>query len=90
MIPIPSLVSIPSVPCPACDAPATALVSVSLGKPEPGDLVVCLRCGEVHIVTDAWTFRIFTAADLDAYDLDDLARVVGIVDELRAAYERRH
>jgi hypothetical protein len=88
---IPPLVSVPAgVPCPGCGARGTALVALGLGAPEPGDLVICVLCGEVAIFTVAMTLRAFTAADLDYYRPMDLARVVQAVSELRAAYDRRN
>jgi hypothetical protein len=85
-----TFVSVPGVPCPQCGATGRALVGLGLGRPEPGDLVICVLCGEVAIFTVAMTLRAFTADDLAYYRPMDLARVAQAVSDLRTAYDRRN
>lgn len=86
---LPVFCTVPAtLPCPACDAIGPVLVSVSIGRPEPGDLVICQYCEAIHIFTPELALREFTMRDLDNYDTADLARILATVRTLRAAYER--
>jgi hypothetical protein len=85
----------PQWPCPACGCTATVQTSSGVAAcdvdaPEPGDLVVCIGCAAICILTPAMQLRLFDDADLAFYTLDDLARVSRAATELRAAYERRN
>lgn len=75
-------------PCPACGLLGT--FARALGAADPGDLVICLACGEISVYTVHDTVRVFTSADLPHYDLEMLAQATRQVRELRTAYARRN
>jgi hypothetical protein len=84
------LTTIAAVACPSCDLDTPILALALFERPEPGDLVVCLRCSEVCIVTDALVLRVLEVGDLEEYSLDDVARIVRAVTDYRASTERRN
>lgn len=81
----------PAPPCPSCDSTSTVQACGSIGaQVEPGDLVICLKCGDVSIVTATLKLRPFVGADLAFYDAADLAHVTQAVALMRDALARRN
>jgi hypothetical protein len=79
-----------SMPCPLCDCTGTVQASAALGSPVPGDLVICLACGGVCIVTPAQRLRGFMLADLEHYHVETLRAVVQTVIALHRSYAQKN
>jgi hypothetical protein len=81
---------IPPAKCLQCDSRLNALGALEgEPQPEPGSLIVCIRCGAVMMASDDLTPRGMTDAEMDEVladraTMDDLARLVARVHFVQA------
>ena len=78
-----------SPPCPRCGTVTPIAISPICGS-DCGDLIVCVNCGELCIITLGLDLRLMEPADLEQYELDAIARIVRAASDYRASRERRN
>jgi hypothetical protein len=52
-------------------------------QPKPGDVSLCMRCGEILIVTPEWQMRLITEAEMDGLGPEETQDLLDTLQLLR-------
>ena len=64
LIPLKETTDLPDSPCPTCKRILNRASAEKMAIPEPGDVTLCFRCGEILIFADNMHLRLPTQVEL--------------------------